>query len=115
MFKRQYIYGIINDYVTNTENIKFFKNTRNLGYVKNYEKAISLCQGDFIALSDQDDIWEKRKIEILMKEIGENLLIHSDAALIDENGNIIADSYTDSCKDNIGFFKTPYNYFWGML
>ena len=26
-------------------------------------KAISLCSGDFIALSDQDDIWEDWKIE----------------------------------------------------
>ena len=32
-------------------------NTQNLGSTKNFEKAIRLCQGDLIALADQDDVW----------------------------------------------------------
>jgi glycosyltransferase involved in cell wall biosynthesis len=50
---------------------KIFKNDKNLGYTKNFEKAISLCSGDLIFLSDQDDIWKDNKIEIL-KSIAEN-------------------------------------------
>ena len=37
--------------------LKYVINETNLGFVKNFEKAISLCRGDYIALSDQDDIW----------------------------------------------------------
>lgn len=42
---------------------KIYQNETNLGYNKNFEKAISLCEGDFIAISDQDDIWLPEKIE----------------------------------------------------
>lgn len=53
--------------------LKYFVNTENLGFVKNFEKAISLCEGDFIALSDQDDVWEKDEIGILVNKIGSKL------------------------------------------
>ncbi len=38
------------------------KNTKNLGYVKNFEQAISLCTQDIVFLCDQDDVWEPTKI-----------------------------------------------------
>lgn len=37
------------------------QNEKNLGYKKNFQKAISLCQGDIIYLSDQDDVWDLHK------------------------------------------------------
>lgn len=46
--------------------IQFFQNEKNLGYNKNFERAFSLCQGNFIAIADQDDIWELTKIEYMM-------------------------------------------------
>ena len=33
----------------------FYKNEKNLGYIHNFEKAISLCKGDIVFLSDQDN------------------------------------------------------------
>ncbi|HWZ17011.1 MAG TPA: glycosyltransferase family 2 protein [Mucilaginibacter sp.] len=68
-------------------NIKIYINDENLGYIKNFEKAISLCNGDYIALCDQDDVWDERKIETLVKHIGDNLLIYHDSALINETGD----------------------------
>src|SRR6267142_4310475 len=38
--------------------VRIFRNETNLGFTRNFEKAISLCEGDVIALSDHDDIWE---------------------------------------------------------
>lgn len=46
--------------------LKLYKNDVNLGYNKNFEKAIQLANGDFIALSDQDDIWMPQKISKLV-------------------------------------------------
>ena len=43
--------------------LKYFVNKHNIGVIKNFEKAISLCQGDYVALSDQDDIWFPEKLE----------------------------------------------------
>ena len=65
--------------------IKLYVNDKNLGFVKNFERAISLCSGDLIALADQDDIGRDYKLEIFSEKINDNVLIYSDAILIDEN------------------------------
>ena len=46
--------------------VRLFRNSQNLGYVKNFEKAVSLCQGDVIFMCDQDDVWHPEKIEICL-------------------------------------------------
>lgn len=48
------------------------RNNENLGYVKNFEKAMVLCSGDLILLCDQDDVWKKDKIESIQNTIIEN-------------------------------------------
>lgn len=78
---------ILSSYATQDTRVKVYQNETNLGYVKNFSKAIALCTGDFIALADQDDIWKLNKIEKFIAEIGNNTLIYSDAILMDENGN----------------------------
>src|ERR1043166_10343033 len=35
----------------------------NAGSIKNFERAIGLCTGDVIALSDQDDVWHADRSE----------------------------------------------------
>jgi len=42
--------------------IKIFRNELNLGYNKNFEKAIQLATGEFVSLADQDDIWLPQKL-----------------------------------------------------
>ncbi|MDT9598011.1 glycosyltransferase family 2 protein [Sphingosinicella rhizophila] len=39
------------------------RNEANLGYIQNFAKALSLCRGDVVFLSDQDDVWYDQKIE----------------------------------------------------
>ncbi len=78
--------NIINSYKKRDKRIQLYQNEKNLGFVKNFEKAIYLCTGDYIALADQDDIWKENKIELFLNEIKENILIYSDAILIDDKG-----------------------------
>ncbi|MBD2093924.1 glycosyltransferase [Trichocoleus sp. FACHB-591] len=59
--------------------LRYFCNERNLGLVRNFESAISMCQGKYIALCDQDDIWKPMKIETLVSEIEGYSLIYSPA------------------------------------
>jgi glycosyltransferase involved in cell wall biosynthesis len=59
--------GQITEYMKKEPRIKLFINEINLGYNKNFEKAFAFCSGDYIAISDQDDIWEANKIELMMK------------------------------------------------
>jgi len=42
---------------------KVYQNETNLGFIKNFEKAISLCSNEIIIISDQDDVWEKDKVK----------------------------------------------------
>lgn len=53
---------ILNHYSsTNPGLFKIYINEQNLRSVKNFEKAITLCTGDIIFLSDQDDFWVNEK------------------------------------------------------
>lgn len=72
--------------------LKYYVNEKNLGYTGNFEKAAKLCNGEFIAFSDQDDIWKPEKLEIMLNEIGDNSLIHTDATLINNDKQVIAES-----------------------
>lgn len=76
-------------------NIKLYCNTENLGYLRNFEYAIGLCTGDYIALCDQDDIWDIDKIRLLAENIGEHMLIYHDSAFIDEEGNALNKKMSD--------------------
>ncbi len=45
--------------------VRIFRNEQNLGYSRNFAKAVQLCSGDLIALADQDDLWHPQKLERL--------------------------------------------------
>ena len=65
--------------------VRVVASDRNLGYVKNFEAAISACTGDLVALSDQDDVWLPHKLAVLERALGNNprnLLAFSDAHLV---------------------------------
>lgn len=51
-------------------------NDKNLGYKKNFERAILKTSGDIIFLSDQDDYWRDKKIEIMRDAFAYNEKIH---------------------------------------
>ncbi len=57
---------IIKTYSQQDERIRFFQNESNEGFNKNFEKAVVHCKGEYIAIADQDDIWELHKIEMMM-------------------------------------------------
>jgi glycosyltransferase involved in cell wall biosynthesis len=80
---------------------KLFFNSANLGYVGNFEYALSLTSGGCLLTCDQDDIWEKDKIELLAGRINGSWLIHHDAVLIDKNGKILSPSFTRLVKKRV--------------
>ena len=70
--------------------VKNFVNDRNLGFIRNFEKAIKLCNGEIITLVDQDDVWIPEKLEIIEKYFSDDPLtdmVFSDAYVVDENLN----------------------------
>jgi glycosyltransferase involved in cell wall biosynthesis len=63
-------------------------NEQNLGSTKNFGKAIGLCRGDIILLSDQDDLWREDKVMrfenafLSAPSVG---AVFSDAEVVDEH------------------------------
>lgn len=69
---------ILDEYRRQNNRVKVFENEKNLGYNKNFEKAILLASGEYIAPCDQDDIWAASKIETMMNEWPKgSLLVYS--------------------------------------
>ncbi|MBX3067281.1 MAG: glycosyltransferase family 2 protein [Cryobacterium sp.] len=63
-----------------------------LGVTANFERAISNTTGNFILLSDQDDIWRIDRVAVSMMAFErdpQTLLFHSDARLVDSQGSAI--------------------------
>lgn len=82
-------FSLLDVYAKQDSRIILKTNSTNLGFNANFEKAIKLCSGDFIAIADQDDIWKLDKIEILHQNIGTNWLIFSDSYFINDSGELI--------------------------
>lgn len=78
---------ILKEYEKRDKRIRVFENEQNVGFKKNFEKAISLCSGEYIALSDQDDIWVPEHLEKLLSIIGGHDIACGNARMVDEKGN----------------------------
>lgn len=66
--------------------IKIHRNPDQLGHVRNFERAISLAEGDYIFLSDQDDVWTPDRVRLMIDSMNaapEALLVASNFDLID--------------------------------
>lgn len=87
---------LLNEYEKKDSRIKVFVNEKNFGFKKNFEKAISLCSGKYIALSDQDDIWKENHIEKLLKIICGHDIACGNPEFIDSAGKKIGYSLRDS-------------------
>jgi glycosyltransferase involved in cell wall biosynthesis len=58
---------IVKEFQRKDSRIQLFVNSINLGYNKNFEQALGLANADYFAISDQDDVWHEKKIELLMQ------------------------------------------------
>jgi len=65
------------------------ENDEPLGVRKNFEQAVRACDGELIALCDQDDRWRHDRLERMVEEFTARpklTLLHSDARLVDQAG-----------------------------
>lgn len=74
-------------------------------YTKNFENALSQAKGDYIFLSDQDDIWIDGKVQASISALQDADLVVTDAVVINENKNILSQSYFKQLKVKTGFIR----------
>lgn len=91
--------------------IRIEVNIPKLGVGGNFEKAISLCSGDIIFLSDQDDIWLPEKVETILRWFE----AHPDRDVVFSNGYFMDDHeqvFTQrTLFDAVAFTKKTRKYF----
>ena len=73
--------------------IRLLHNTHKHGFVGNFENALSNVKGDYVFLSDQDDVWMPNKVERVASLLAEYDLVVHDAELIDGNGKQLGKTY----------------------
>lgn len=66
----------------------------------NFENAISNCCGDFIFLSDQDDVWMPNKYFLMMNALDNSDIVVSDCSIVNDNLKLIKRSKFESEKIN---------------
>ena len=72
--------------------------------VWNFEKAISEAKGDYIFLSDQDDIWADNKVAVTMHYLRDYDCVISDCIVTDESMNAISPSFYTHNRSKPGRF-----------
>lgn len=77
---------ILEEYQKKDDRLYIFRNEKNLGFKKNFEKAIGFCKGEYVALSDQDDVWMPNHLEKLLSIIGDRKLACGNADMINGDG-----------------------------
>lgn len=75
----------------------FKRNEQNLGSNKTFERLTSEAEGEYFAYCDQDDVWERDKLEKLLKHMinAGVTMAYSDMSVIDDMGKQIAVSLRD--------------------
>lgn len=80
-------YDLLCQFAEKDSRIILKKNEHNLGFSENFKSIVDECTGEYIAFSDQDDIWEIKHLEILLSIIGKKDLACGNALLVDRDNH----------------------------
>ena len=78
------------------------RSDRRRGFYHNFERALERVPAgaSYVALADQDDVWDPDKLETLVREIGDAQLVYSDQRIILPSGERIATTYWSERANN---------------
>ncbi|MDB5137536.1 MAG: hypothetical protein JWP37_4139 [Mucilaginibacter sp.] len=88
-------FAILTEYAAKYPQFKIHQNQKNLGFIGNFERATSLCNGELIALCDQDDLWHTQKIELQVNALKNNVFVYHDSEFIHEDGTSMNKKMSD--------------------
>jgi glycosyltransferase involved in cell wall biosynthesis len=88
--------------------IRLLKNAGKKGPIGNFQNALMHARGNFIFLSDQDDIWCDNKVELISQKLENFVLVVSDCSIINEEGATLDKSFFLSRHSGAGIFRNLY-------
>lgn len=95
----------------NDKRIKLILNGEFHSPIYNFENAIKHATGDYIFLSDQDDVWRENKIKIMLPFLEEYDLVQSNAVVVDASLKVLKnDFFSPMMKKGLvsHWFRNPY-------
>ena len=101
-------YAVINEYISTNSikkrfnNIILEKNSKNMGAHYTINRGVILAQGEYIAIINSDDLYQKDRFKIMMNDIGNSDLAFSDFEILDSDGNIL---FNDEAEELRGIKK----------
>jgi glycosyltransferase involved in cell wall biosynthesis len=73
--------------------IRILANRERVGYVRNFQRAISQVRGKYVFFSDQDDVWLPGKVDTICSALRRKPFVASDAIVVNENLEELHQSY----------------------
>lgn len=96
----------------NDNRIKIYYNNGNNGVINNIENALKKCKGDYIFLSDQDDVWLENKVSVCMHALQKAAFVVSDCHIVNQKLEIVHDSFYKTNKSHknkwLALARNPY-------
>lgn len=96
---------ILLEYAARYPYIKVYQNDGEHGVNGNFYRAIERATSDYIAICDQDDLWERDKIARQMQAIGQAVLCAGRSVPFSEDGSPV---HVDSRKPNLTVLRMMY-------
>ncbi len=78
------------------------------GLIKNFEFLLQQVNEEYVYLSDQDDVWDAAKVQIILERLQSVDLVVSDCVVVDEKLSAIYPSFFDLRNSGPGFVKNIY-------
>lgn len=97
--------AICREYEAKYPIVHFYKNEHNLGFNDNFRTAAMRATGDFIAISDQDDVWFPEKIAKQVAAIGNHDICTSLVSRGTSTHNMIPDKYSNDVRIEAHVFR----------
>lgn len=92
--------------------IKIYSNCGKHGFINNFENALNHANGEFIFLSDQDDVWKPNKLEVCISYLEKYDMVLHDAGIVDKNGIFQNRLYSQFLHNGKGFWANMWKTRW---
>lgn len=84
--------------------IKLLRGPR-AGPGRNFEFLLGMARGEYIFLSDQDDIWKPEKVSLMLEQLQRADLVVSDCVVVDRDRKVLHPSYFALMRSGPGLLK----------
>ncbi len=73
--------------------IRVLRGSRNVGYSRNFARALAASTGDVVFVCDQDDVWLPGKVDTMLEALRDRDMVVADVTVVDQDLNVLEESH----------------------